>query len=357
MKVVMVDNSREDRELCRLLLGKRYGSQLQFFGEGIGAKGLEICRTIGPDCVLLDYTLPDMDGVEFLTRLRSADAAGEPRFAVVVLTGSGSEQAALDAIKAGAQDYVVKEFVTAQGLSLAVEKAIEKIGVICAVKAERDRLARLLAEKEVLLKEVHHRVKNNLQVIASLLSLQADAPGEERFALRDSQRRVESMALIHEQLYETGNLHEIDLAKSASLLVANLLQSYGVERARIASRVTLGPLPLGVDQAIPAGLILNELVSNALKHAFPEGDTGLVSVGGGLRGDCVVLEVSDNGTGIPPVLDLKKTKSLGLKIVKILTRQLKGTLELDRRRGTTFRVSFPEQHGRHEILQSAGSGR
>ena len=353
----MVDDSREDRDLCRLLLGKKHGAQLQFFETNLGAEGLETCRTIGPDCVLLDYSLPDMTGVEFLTRLRSADAAGQPGVAVVMLTGSGSEQDALDAIKAGAQDYVLKDRLTAQVLNLAVEKAVEKVVLIRAIKAERDSLARSLAEKEVLLKEVHHRVKNNLQVIASLLRLQADASGEELVALRESQHRVESMALIHEQLYETEVLHQVDLAKHAALLVANLFQSYGVETARITSRVTLEPLPLGVDQAIPAGLILNELVSNALKHAFPAGQTGLVSIEGGLRDGRVVLEVRDDGAGIPKGMDLKKTNSFGLKIVNILTGQLKGTFEVDRSRGTTFRVSFPEQHGHHEILQSAGSGR
>jgi two-component sensor histidine kinase len=226
-----------------------------------------------------------------------------------------------------------------------------------AAKAERDRLALLLAEKEALLKEVHHRVKNNLQVIASLLRLQADAPAEGAVALRDSQHRVESMALIHEQLYESGALREVDLARHAKQLATNLFQSFGIDPARISWRVTVEPLPLGVDQAIPAGLILNELVSNALKHAFPEGCTGLVLIEGGLRGGQVVLEVRDDGVEIPGEMERRGPTSLGFKIVDILTRQLKGTFELDRSRGTAFRVSFPEQHGHHEIMQSAGSGR
>jgi two-component sensor histidine kinase len=253
-------------------------------------------------------------------------------------------------IKAGAQDYVPKDRINAQVLNLAVEKAIEKIALIRALKAERDHLASSLAEKELLLKEVHHRVKNNLQVIASLLRLQSNSFEDELLAraLQDSQDRVESMALIHEQLYESEDLREVDLARHAAQLAVKLFQSYPIDPQTITWRVTLEPLPLGVDQAIPAGLILNELVSNALKHAFPKGRAGLISIEGGLRDDRVVLEVRDDGVGMPRDMEWRAPKSLGLRIVNTLTRQLKGMFELVRGHGTTFRVSFPEHPEHHE---------
>ena len=354
MRVVIIDDSPADRRLCRTLLEEAYGSEWEFLEEGTGSEGLKTCRSVIPDCVLIDYKLPDMTGLELLGRLRAGNSSDRD-LAVVMITGLGCGEVAAASLRAGAQDYLVKDHMSAEGLSLAITKAIEKMELIRSLKAERDRLARSLAEKEILLKEVHHRVKNNLQVIASLLRFEA-ASGEEG-ALRGIQHRVESMAFIHEQLYETGDLREVDLAKHAALLATNLFDAYGVDPARIACRVTMEPLSLGVDQAIPAGLILNELISNALKHGFRNGRAGSLSIEGGRRGGRIALEVRDDGVGIPEGIGLEKPKSLGLEIVNILTRQLKGTFELDRGRDTTFRVSFPEQHEHNQVFESAGSGR
>ncbi len=358
----MVDDSEADRNLCRLLLEESLGDRLEFVQAGDAATGLMTCREVEPDCVLLDYKLPDMTGLEFLARLRAAEHAGGsmegPIAAVVMLTGLAGETIAVGAMKAGAQDYLLKDRITPEGLLSAIEKANEKIALLRSLKEERDRLACSLAEKEVLLKEVHHRVKNNLQVIASLLRLQAAAradnagnglPGEAELAdaLRESQHRVESMALIHEQLYENDDLRQVDLAKHATLLLANLFNSYGVDAARIVGRVEIQPLLIGVDRAIPAGLILNELISNALKHAFPNGRSGSIAIAGGRSNGRVTIAVRDDGIGIPEAMGFvqglpRRPGSLGIEIVNILTKQLKGTLELIRGQGSTFHISFPE---------------
>jgi len=346
----MVDDSAADRTLCRVLLEEQYGSGLEFIEAPDAARGLDLCRTALPDCVLLDYKLADMTGLEFLGRLTCDAPAGVPAFAVVMLTGLASEHVAVQAMKGGAQDYLVKDRLTAQALSSAVEKAMEKVGLIRTLKTERDRLAASVAEKDTLLKEVHHRVKNNLQVIASLLRLQADGMGDARLteALRESQNRVESMALIHEQLYETEDLREVDLARHASLLASNLVRSYAIDEGRISWSVSIEAVPLTVDRAIPAGLILNELISNAFKHAFPDGRKGSLSIEGRRSGGSVVLEVRDDGVGMPEGADPARPKSLGLEIVAILTRQLKGTFEIERGCGALCRVTFPESHFRPE---------
>lgn len=349
MKVIIVDDSEPDRRLCRTLLEEVSGFQYEFFDEPAATPALESCRRIAPDCVLLDYKLPDMSGLEFLKRLR-ADGAN-PDIAVVMLTGFAGEQVAVDALKAGAQDYLVKDSLTSQGLGLAVEKATEKVALIRALREERDRLAESVAEKDVLIKEVHHRVKNNLQVIASLLRLQAAKVEDPEIAepLNESQHRVESMALIHEQLYESADLRQVDFAKNVTLLLSNLLDSYAASH-RIAGAVTLPgagantAVVLGVDQAIPAGLILNELISNALKHAFPSGRTGTIQVGGGHRGADIELFVRDDGTGLPGDFQPDKGHSLGMQIVRVLTRQLHGTLSIERGDpGTKFSVVFPAE--------------
>lgn len=346
MKLVMVDDSEADRKLFRILIEESLGSKIEFWGEPTGTQGLETCRRTAPDCVLIDYKLPDMNGLDFVAQLRSREVTGAGA-AVVMLTGLADEQLAVHAMKAGAQDYLVKDRMTPEGLGSAVKRATEKMWLIRQLKEERDRLTASLEEKEVLLKEVHHRVKNNLQVIASLLRMQAAALEDAALAtaLRESQFRVESMALIHEQLYETGDLREVDVADHAALLLNNLLQSYGIEDGRIAGHVEMRPLQLGVDRAIPVGLILNELVSNALKHAFPQGRRGSIRIEGGRRDGRIELAVRDDGCGIPDPDQPRRRKSLGLEIVNILTRQLKGNLTVESKSGAVFRISFPEGEG------------
>jgi len=266
------------------------------------------------DCVRMDYKLPDMTGSEFLEGL----AGGE----------------------ADAHEYVTRR------------------NLIRSLKAERDRLAGLLEEKEVLLKEVHHRVKNNLAVIASLLSLQAGQSTNEEVAssLRASQHRVESMALIHEQLYATDDQGRVDLAKHATMLARALFLTYGIDPARITFQVSMEPIQLDLNQAIPVGLILGELVANALKHAFPGGRTGSIAIGGACRNGRIELTVTDDGIGVPAGDDLEGRKSLGMQIVKILTRQLKGAFEVTSGRPAIFKISIPETLSGQQIVQSADSG-
>jgi two-component sensor histidine kinase len=389
----MVDDSTADRTLCRLLLREEYGAELDFVEAPTARRGLELCNALSerplPDCVLLDYKLPDMTGAEFLLRLGDQNALSDPevhsaavpegdlrpdlltkidlpKFAVVMLTGLGNEQVAAEAIRAGAQDYLAKDGITSKSLRLAIEKATGKVRLLKDLQAERDRLARLLSEKEALLtekdallKEVHHRVKNNLQVIASLLRLQAENFGDAKLAaaLQESQNRVESMALIHEQLYQARNLREVDLAENAALLANHLMHAYGVDPARIECHVNVEKLPVGVDRAIPAALILNELISNALKHAFPEGRAGRIEVRGRRSNGSVVLEVRDNGIGVGPAAGSEQSHTLGLNIVRILTRQLRGTFAIERNSddqkaaGAVCRLTFPEQGEIHARKQ------
>src|SRR5579862_7633008 len=343
MKVVMIDDSPADRRLYEILLADVFGSGLQFWGASSGAAGIDLCKSVRPDCVLLEYRLPDMTGLEFMERIQRDEVSDDQNFATVMLTGFIDEQIAIEALRAGAQDYLVKDGITPERLTTAIQRATEKIGLIRTLKQERDRLAAFLSEKEVLLKEIHHRVKNNLQVIASLLRLQADAciHPDLAAALQESQNRVESMALVHEQLYVTNDLREIDLAKQTELLTANLFHCYG-DPPHVSCESSMQPLMLGVDQAIPVSLILNELISNSLKHAFPHGRSGTVRIEGAARDGHIVLAVSDDGAGMSHDMNARLPKSLGLEIVKILTAQLKGELEVDRTNGTRVRITFPQ---------------
>ncbi len=343
MKIVIVDDSPADRNLCRTLLLEAYGPQLEYIEAATAAQGLEICRGANVDCVLVEYRLPGMNGTEFVAKL----VAGEPGSAVVMLTGLDSGEVASAALKAGANDFLLKDRISADVLQLAIEKAIQKLNLVRMLNAERDRLAVSLSEKEVLLKEVHHRVKNNLQVIASLLRMQTAGleDGHTVRALRESQHRVESMALVHEQLYESEDFRGINLTRYVSMLVGNLWQSYGVDPTRVSCHESVDGLPFAVDQAIPLGLILTELISNALIHGFPEGRSGSIQINCHRADRRILLEVSDDGVGLPGGMEPQQSNSLGLKIVKILSHQLKG--EFSWKGGTpgiTFTVSFPEHH-------------
>lgn len=209
------------------------------------------------------------------------------------------------------------------------------------------RLETALAEKTVLLKEVHHRVKNNLAVIAGLLGMQGDALEDPRaqVALSESQQRVLSMALIHEYLYATEDLDRVNFGQYVQQLANELSVSYSIESDLVEVRIEAEEIDLPVHRAIPCGLILNELLSNALKYAFPNGRTGSITVRFcRLDSGELALECHDDGVGMPAGFDWRNSHSLGLRIVRILSKQIDGELALDRRAdGTRFVLHFKER--------------
>jgi len=205
------------------------------------------------------------------------------------------------------------------------------------------RIEASLREKEVLLQEVHHRVKNNMQVISSLLSLSKRRMTceEDVEVLRASQNRVRSMALIHDTLYRAEDLASITAADYLGGLVRQLVDSYGVDPAVVATEVNVESIFLGVTEAIPCGLIVNELVSNSLKHAFPGGRKGVLRVElSESSGTELILTVADDGVGFAPRSDSQDGESIGLQLVSALVEQLGGRMQTARSQGTTFRISF-----------------
>ena len=202
-----------------------------------------------------------------------------------------------------------------------------------------------LREKEILLKEIHHRVKNNLFVVANLLEFQSDYFDDPKFiaALEDSKNRVFSMALIHEKLYKSTNLSRINFGEYVEQLVENLLESYGEIDERVEFKPEIDPVFLNIETAHPCGLIVNELISNVFKHAFPSGRTGRVWLKLHQNSEgSVSLTVKDNGVGFPEDLDFQNVDSLGMELICTLTSQLEGHLELIREEGTTFNLTFSE---------------
>ncbi len=220
---------------------------------------------------------------------------------------------------------------------------VEFLHDITERKRKEEQIKTSLQEKEILLREVHHRVKNNMQIISSLLKLQSkyikDEEDIEMF--RESQNRIKSMALVHEKLYQSKGLANIDFNEYIKHLVNILSRSYGINTGAIDLKIDVEDVMIGVDTAIPCGLIVNELVSNCLKHAFPEVKKGKIKIILHSTDESEIeLTVSDNGVGIPKDLDFRNIDSLGLKLVNILTRQIGGKLDLDRSEGTRFHIRF-----------------
>jgi two-component sensor histidine kinase len=199
-----------------------------------------------------------------------------------------------------------------------------------------------LKEKETLLKEIHHRVKNNMQVVSSLMSLQADRATnvEAQAVLTASQSQIRSMALIHEKLYSSGTLSEIEFADYVGSLIKELLQMYHVAPDAVTITTDIEDVRFGVDIAMPCALILNELVSNCLKYAFPDGRVGEVIVGMQYADGTYTLTVADNGVGFPADVDFRATGSLGMQLVIALVDQLDGTIDMNNENGTSFVISF-----------------
>ncbi len=216
---------------------------------------------------------------------------------------------------------------------------------ITSRKRIEEQIKTSLHEKEVLLKEIHHRVKNNLQIISSLLSLQAEylKDSEVLAIFKDSQNRINSMALIHEKLYQSKDLARINFSDYIHDLVASLLYTYDINISKVVLKIEADEILLGIDTAIPCGLIINELVLNALKYAFPGTEKGEVYVGLRSLDDCkYTLTVQDDGVGLPEGLDFRNTESLGLQLVNALVNQLGGTIAVENLGGVKFEISFSE---------------
>ncbi|MGQ9559951.1 MAG: PAS domain S-box protein [Candidatus Oleimicrobiaceae bacterium] len=261
----------------------------------------------------------------------AVDWLGVPLVGSTGTIGVLAVQSYTQGVRYGEEEKRILQFVSSQA-AMAIER-----------KRSSDQLKASLKEKEVLLKEIHHRVKNNMQVISSMLNLQSGCVTnpEVETVLRDSQNRVRSMALIHEKLYQSRDLSRIDFADYVSKLTNDLFRSYGVNPDCIELVAHAEAVSLGIDAAIPCGLIINELVSNCLKHAFPDGRKGRVEVTLLPKNGMYELTVRDNGVGFPKGLDFRNTDSLGLQLVTTLTEQLDGTVELTTNgEGTEFRILF-----------------
>jgi two-component sensor histidine kinase/CheY-like chemotaxis protein len=307
--------------------------------------------------ILLDVNMPDMDGFETAGLVHQ-----HPRFErtpiVFVTAAQASTLDRLKGYRLGAVDYVevpvvpeilrskVAVFVDLNRQRRDLQRLNDALQAEIAQRRSAEEAVRHAREKEVLLQEIHHRVKNNLQIITSLLRMQSRAVQDPAFsdALLECQNRVAAMALIHDKLYRAADLARVSFPEYVRDLTNNILTSYTLPASSVRVNLDVDDLSLSLDSAVPCGLILNELMSNCLKHAFPVGHSGTVHVRFHAAGDQLCLVVRDDGVGMPADVDLERTSSLGWRLIRALVQQLGGFVQCHTAGGTVVELRFARQN-------------
>ena len=324
-----------------------------------GEAALQRIAHTRPDLILLDINMPCIDGFETCRRLKNNELSKDTP--VIFVTAETETVDTVRGLEMGAADYITKPFqpeevaarierhLTIRNLQKRLEEQNAQLQQeIAERKQAEDRIKAALREKEVLLSEVHHRVKNNMQVISSLLKLQSAQIEDKKYTdmFRDSENRIKSMALVHETLYQSKDFANVEFNGYVETITNHLIRNSATHPDKIKLKREIEDITFGLDHAIPCGLIINELITNSLKHAFPKDREGEIKITfRSMNSDEIELTVSDDGIGIPEEMDIQETKSLGLQLVHILAEdQLEGTLELDRDGGTAFRIRFKEAH-------------
>lgn len=317
-----------------------------------GRTGLRIFEEEQIDLVLVDLRMPEVDGLEVLSRI-SKESPDTP---MIVVSGTGEISDAVEALHKGAWDYLLKPIKDYSLLIHAVTTTLEKAQLIqenheyqqnleLMISKKTEKISKELKEKEVLLRELNHRVKNNLNVIISLLNLKADkvySDNRASEAFRECGDLVYSMTMIHEELYQSKSLSEISIQEYIKKLAIKMIGIYK-PFVEIEYRIKIADINIDISKAIPCGLILTELITNALKYAFKsmKGKGLLEIICSKLEAGRFSIIIKDNGSGLPDSIDIRNPGSTGLQLVGILVNQIGGQLSVKVEKGTEFTIIFP----------------
>ncbi|MCK4764834.1 MAG: response regulator [Candidatus Aminicenantes bacterium] len=321
----------------------------------------EVTGTNPPDIILLDINLPGTTGFVIASRLKAARATRD--IPIIFMSVRTDAKDKVRAFTVGAVDYLTKPInldeaaarinthLTLRVLQKSLEEKNARLSreiserkkVETALRNSEEKIKISLREKEVLLKEVHHRVKNNLQIINSLLNLQSREVRDAKSlaVFEKCKNRIDTIALVHEKLYQSEDLANINFGEYVRTLTSRLFDAYATNLPAVELNIDADDLFLEVNKAIPCALVINELVTNSLKHAFPGGREGKVTVALKLQNsDKIALTVADNGVGLPGEFPVEKPETLGMQIINALVGQLHGFMQVDKSKGTKFTIEF-----------------
>jgi len=294
---------------------------------------------------IFGYTPEELNkGINMIQILVPEDRARAMKNNQRILNGEKLPFGEFTALK---KDDTTFPIIVNTNLIIQEDKIIGLRGILVDISELKDaenKIKASLKDKEVLLREIHHRVKNNMQIISSLLNLQIDYLNDEDAidVLKESQNRVKSMAMIHEKLYLSTDLTKINFVDYIQSLISNLFYSYNVKEDHIKPILKIEDVNLNIETAIPCGLIITELISNCLKYAFPNQMKGKIIISLKQVEDKFELIISDNGIGLPENININKIKTLGILLVKSLTEQIDGKISIQRKNGTQFKITFKE---------------
>jgi len=360
--LIVEDNPSSLKLLSDILIGAGYKTRPAPDGE----LALRSMQARVPDLILLDFNLPGINGIEVCRHLKDAPETRD--IPVIFVSAMDKSELKVKALEAGAIDFITKPIDSAEVLArISTHLRMYRLQLKLASKTEElvnhqehleemveERTAKLLQsekqitaslkEKEILLREIHHRVKNNMQTVVSLLNLHARKCNDDEVTgiFNECRNRVNAMSLIHQTLYQSKDVARIDFNNYVSVLSRNLGQSYGASGRGILISVGKCDVSLELEQSIAVGTIICELISNALKHAYPEDKKGTISINlCRFPEEQIELIVQDDGVGIATDLDIEKSESLGLNIlIGTVTGKLNGTISVDRNKGTKYIIRF-----------------
>jgi len=333
LRILLAEDNLGDARLFTEMLAREQAGSYEIIHVSRLAEALERLAEADIDIMLLDLSLPDGEGMEVVRRVRKFD----PGVPLIVLTGRNDDDLVAEAMMEGVQDYLVKGEIEEHALPRALRHATERFSLL-------RELERRIKEKDILLAEIHHRVKNSLQIVSSLLALEADriVDPQSLEALKDTRTRVRSMSVIHQTLYQSQEFDKVDFRSFLESFVPSLIQTYSLHPEEIKLEIRVDEINLPLDAAIPCGLIVNELITNSLKHAFPEGRGGTITVEFTKNEDgYATLMVNDDGIGLPKSFNFENSGTLGMQLVYMLAGQLGGKATVNLGTPTKMEVRFP----------------
>lgn len=339
--VLFICSDKSEAGLIRRSLddgGNPFQADFAFTAESV-SRHLSDCS---PDIIVSDMRVDGQSVEPLLSRHYSIP--------VLLMVHTGEVEQARKAVGCWALDYEMKSGAILSDMRHVIERRFTPLHIPGSENLKTGH-EKQHAERDLLVKEIHHRVKNNFQTVCGVLSLQSQYIEDERLLgmLTECQDRIRAMALLHEKFYRSNDMMKIDFRDYIENLVKGLFWSFGTDPKRVKYEIEVDDVELEIDRSVPCSLIINELVSNILKHAFPSDWKGVGRIGISVRRQkegLIELLIEDNGVGIPGNLDIKRSDSFGLELVTILARdQLNGQIELDRNHGTRIRIVFQEKRG------------